>query len=148
MKIGEVADRAGVSAKTVRYYESIGLVPEPSRTGSGYRDYGADAVERLRFIRDAQATGLSLAEIASVLELKDAGSSSCAHTAELLYRHLADVDDQIRRLGEARAELAVLAERARSLSPAACTDPNRCQVIVAHDEAAPAPAATPEVSRA
>ena len=71
VKIGELADLACVSAKTVRYYESIGLLAEPARTASGYRDYDSDAVQRLRFVRDAQATGLSLAEIASVLELKD-----------------------------------------------------------------------------
>mgnify|MGYP001081804194 CR=1 FL=1 len=73
MKIGELAAQTGVTAKTVRYYESIGVLPEPLRGTSGYRDYDAEAVERLRFVRDAQATGLSLAEISSVLELKDAG---------------------------------------------------------------------------
>ena len=78
MKIGELADRTGVTTKTVRYYESIGLLAEPERTASGYRDYDTDAVERLCFVRDAQATGLSLAEIASVLELKAAGSTSCS----------------------------------------------------------------------
>ena len=70
MRIGELADHGSVSAKTVRYYESIGLLKEPLRTASGYRDYDAAAVERLCFIRDAQASGLTLAEIASVLELK------------------------------------------------------------------------------
>ncbi len=74
MKIGELAERAGVSAKTVRYYESIGLLAEPERTTSNYRDYGADAVDRLRFIRDSQAAGLTLAEVGSILEMKDAGS--------------------------------------------------------------------------
>ena len=60
MKIGELAERCGVTTKTIRYYESIGLLDAPSRTASGYRDYGAAAVERLRFVRDAQATGLTL----------------------------------------------------------------------------------------
>ena len=131
MRIGAVADAAGVTAKTIRYYESIGLVPEPGRTDSGYRDFGADTVDRLRFIRDAQASGLTLAEIQSVLELKDAGARSCEHTAELLERHLADLDDQIGRLQEARTELALLARRARALDHADCTDPNRCHVIEA-----------------
>lgn len=129
MKIGELGERTGVSAKTIRYYESIGLLHEPARTASGYRDYGDDAIERLSFIREAQATGLSLAEIASVLELKEAGERSCAHTAALLERHLTDIDDQIERLTAARAALADLASRAESLDPASCTDPNRCQVI-------------------
>lgn len=84
MRIGEVADASGVSTKTIRYYESIGLLDEPRRTESGYRDYGADTIDRLRFVRDAQATGLTLAEIASVLELKHAGERSCHHTTALL----------------------------------------------------------------
>lgn len=131
MKIGELASRAGVSTKTVRYYESIGVLEEPPRTGSGYRDYGDDAVERLRFIRDAQASGLTLSEIASVLELKATGARSCAHTTALLERHLEEIDAQIERLTVAREELRALAERAQGLDPSSCTDPNRCQVIAA-----------------
>ena len=134
MRIGELADRTGISTKTARYYESIGLLPEPLRTPSGYRDYDDSAVDRVRFVRDAQATGLTLSEIASVLELKDAGSTSCRHTSELLDRHLADIDEQIERLQAARAELATMAHRAATLDPAACTDPNRCQVIGASED--------------
>jgi DNA-binding transcriptional MerR regulator len=129
MRIGELGERAGVPAKTIRYYESLGLLDEPARTSSGYRDYDDEAVDRLRFVRDAQATGLTLSEIASVLELKGSGERSCAHTTALLERHLADIDAQIERLHEAREALVALADRARSLDPAACTDPNRCQVI-------------------
>jgi DNA-binding transcriptional MerR regulator len=131
MRIGVLADRAHVSTKTVRYYESIGLLAEPERTPSGYREYDDAAVERLRFVRDAQASGLALAEIASVLELKDSGASTCEHTAELLQRHLGDIDEQIERLQLARVELLELADRAQSLDSSACTDPNRCQVISA-----------------
>jgi len=131
MKTGELASQGGVSPKTVRYYESIGLLSEPERTAAGYRNYGQDAIERLSFIRDAQATGLSLNEIASVLELKEAGERSCSHTAELLDRHLQEIDAQIGRLQEAKLALSELATRAKSLDPARCTDPNRCQVIIA-----------------
>ena len=130
MRIGALSDQVGVSTKTIRYYESIGLLAEPGRTPSGYRDYDHSAVERLRFVRQAQATGLSLAEIASVLELKDTGSTSCDHTRSLLERHVAQLDQQILHLQEAREELAAMAERARALDPSSCTDPNRCQVIV------------------
>lgn len=129
MKIGELGDRAGVSTKTIRYYEGLGLLDEPARTDSGYRDYDAAAVERLRFIRDAQSSGLSLAEIASVLELKATGERSCAHTRSLLERHLVEIDDQIERLTHARTTMQALADRASALNPATCTDPNRCQVI-------------------
>lgn len=129
MRIGELAHRVGVTAKTVRYYESIGLLQEPPRTASGYRSYDEAAVDRLMFVRDAQATGLSLDEISSVLELKEAGRRSCSHTAQLLARHLSELDEQILRLQQAKLMLSELAARAASLDPTACTDPNRCQVI-------------------
>ena len=132
MRIGELADRSGVTTKTIRYYESIDLLSEPVRTPSGYRDYTEEAAERLRFIRDAQASGLALAEIQSVLELKDAGARSCEHTASLLDRHLDEIDVQIARLQAARTELLDLSKRSRRLDPSDCTDPNRCQVISDH----------------
>lgn len=133
MKIGELGERCGVTAKTIRYYESIGLLDEPPRTAGGYRDYGTDAEERLRFIRDAQATGLALSEVASVLELKGAGKRSCAHTATLIESHVVAIDAQIEQLKAARRELVALVQRAGGLDPTACTDPNRCQVIGAPD---------------
>ena len=129
MRIGELGDRCGVSTKTIRYYESIGLLDEPDRTASGYREYEGDAVARLRFIRDAQATGLSLAEISSVLELKSVGERSCAHTTTLIEAHVDAIDAQVAQLRSARKELAALLRRAQGLDPASCTDPNRCQVI-------------------
>jgi DNA-binding transcriptional MerR regulator len=129
MRIGEIAARSGVTTKTIRYYESIGLLDQPERTASGYRDYTPDTIERLAFIREAQAGGLSLTEITSVLELKAAGTSSCEHTRGLLHRHLAELDDQIARLRSTRTELARLAARADQLDPTECADPNRCQVI-------------------
>ena len=129
MRIGELAERTGTGARTIRYYESFGLLPEPARTPAGYREYDSSAVDRLRFVRDAQSSGLSLSEIKSVLELKDVGARSCDHTRALLERHVAEIDDQIARLQVARRELVELAERARDLDPAECTDPHRCQVI-------------------
>ncbi|MFN3216836.1 MAG: heavy metal-responsive transcriptional regulator [Acidimicrobiales bacterium] len=130
MRIGELADEVGLTTKTIRYYESIGLVPEPGRTQSGYRDYGVDVVERLRFVKQAQASGLTLAEIRSILEIKDAGGQSCAHTRELLLRHLDAIDAQIEAMRRQRHELAELADRAAGLDPETCTDAQRCQVIV------------------
>ncbi len=129
MRIGELGQKADVSTKTIRYYESLGLLEEPERTASGYRDYDEASVERLRFVRQAQATGLTLSEIASVLELKSRGERSCAHTTALLDRHLDELDIQIARLEQARDALRALAARARSLDPVLCADPNRCQVI-------------------
>ena len=129
MRIGELADQAGVTAKTVRYYESIGLLPDPGRTASGYREYSADALERLRFIRDAQAAGLSLKDSRTILDMKAEGHGTCEHTQALLDQHLVDIDAQIASLEAARHELLNLHAQAQELDPAACTDPHRCQVL-------------------
>jgi DNA-binding transcriptional MerR regulator len=129
MRIGALAELSGLSAQTIRYYESIDLLPEPDRTPSGYRDYTADIAERLRFIRDAQACGLTLDEVQTLLSMKDAGLATCEHTRAFLDRHITDIDAQLERLHAARAEMLELATRARGLDPADCTDANRCQVI-------------------
>ncbi len=134
MKIGELGKRTDVPTKTIRYYEDIGLLPEPERTYNGYRDYHDDAVLRLRFIRDAQATGLSLTEIASILDLRSVGEGTCHHVIELLERHLEDLDRHIENLHDTRDQLVSLTQRAKGLDPEDCTDPNRCQTIAAESD--------------
>lgn len=129
MRIGQLADEAGLTAKTIRYYEGIGLLAEPERQANGYREYEPDALERLRFIRDAQAAGLTLAEVGEILAMKSEGMSTCSHTRALLDKHLQDVSAQIARLEAAKAELESLVARADALDPSGCTDPGRCQVI-------------------
>lgn len=129
MQIGELASTAGVTAKTIRYYESIGVLEEPERTASGYRSYGSDAVNRLDFVKQAQASGLALAEIRSILDIKDKGGPTCEHTKELLHRHIAELDTKIAELEAARADLQGMYERAGAMDPATCVDVNRCQVI-------------------
>lgn len=135
MKIGEVARLAGVPTKTIRYYEGIGLLPEPERAPNGYRDYDESAVDRLQFIRDAQATGLSLTEIASIVELRRKGEPTCDHVVALLGHHLEDLDRHIETLQRTREQLAAMTRRAQQLDPADCTDPNRCQTIAAAEQA-------------
>jgi len=130
MKIGELGRAAGLTAKAIRYYESIGLLAEPDRTESGYRDYDTATLDRLEFIGQAQASGLTLAEIGSILDIKDAGGKSCEHTYGLLRRHLDRLDTQIEAMQRQRTELAALADRAVSLDPSTCLDEHRCQVIV------------------
>jgi len=129
MRIGALAEMSGLSTQTIRYYESIDLLPEPERTPGGYRWYDADDVQRLRFIRDAQGCGLTLGEVETLLSMKDAGTATCGHTIAFLDRHVAEIDAQIGRLQAARAEMVELTRRARHLDPATCTDPHRCQVI-------------------
>ena len=129
MRVGELAAAGGVTAKTVRYYESLGLLAPPRRLSNGYREYGPDAVDRLRFVRDSQAAGLTLHEAGSILSMKDDGRGTCHHTRELLDRHIAEIDQQIASLLAAKGELTALSRRAESLDPADCTDENRCQVL-------------------
>jgi DNA-binding transcriptional MerR regulator len=129
MRIGELADRAGVTPTTLRFYESIGIMATPERAANGYRAYGEGDLERLRFIRDAQAAGLSLAETRKILAMKADGESTCEHTTALLKGHLADVDRQIESLKAARGALVSLLDRAATLDSGECTDGSRCQVI-------------------
>ena len=127
MRIGALAELSGLSAQTIRYYESIDLLPEPDRTPSGYRDYTADIAERLRFIRDAQACGLTLDEVQTLLSMKDAGLATCEHTRAFLDRHIADIDAQLERLHAARAADESNSHRARGLDPATAPTQPVCQ---------------------
>ena len=112
MRIGELADHLGVTTKSIRFYESIGLMPDPPRTSSGYREYDEADEERLRFIKTAQRLGLSLNEIGEIIAFRDRGQQPCNYVADLLHREVADLDDRIREMRELRAELKCLAERA------------------------------------
>ena len=71
LTIGDVADSVGVGVETIRYYERRGLVPQPGKAGGAYRRYGARHVDRIRFIKRAQALGFSLEEIQTLLALED-----------------------------------------------------------------------------
>ena len=95
MRIGELADAGGVSAKTIRYYEAIGLLAAPQRTPAGYRDYDPAAAGRLAFIRAAQAVGLTLGEIRGVIALRDRGEPPCGHVLELIDARAAEIDQRI-----------------------------------------------------
>jgi len=105
--IGSVAARTAVSAPTIRYYESIGLLARPTRSAAGYRRYTDATVEELRFIKKAQALGFSLEEIGEVLKLSRAGRIPCSHVLDLARRHLAAVDERIRQLTRFRDQLAI-----------------------------------------
>ncbi|MCB1006183.1 MAG: heavy metal-responsive transcriptional regulator [Acidimicrobiales bacterium] len=120
MRIGELAGQSGVTAKTIRFWESAGLLADPERTASGYRDYAPEVVDRLRFIRHAQTAGLTLAEIRQVLTISDGGEPPCGHVTDLIHRHRTDVEDRIRDLIETRSILDRLAERAADQDPTDC----------------------------
>jgi MerR family transcriptional regulator, copper efflux regulator len=127
VRIGTIAERAGVPAKTIRFWEDEGLLPPPDRTPAGYRDYGPAVLDRLGFIRHAQAAGLTLAAIRQVLEIRDGGQPPCVHVTELISRRLAEVDARLAELTRARDQLVVLAARAAAQDPADCR--GYCSII-------------------
>jgi DNA-binding transcriptional MerR regulator len=127
MRIGEVADRAGVPAKTIRFWEDQELLPPPARTSAGYRDYDPAILERLAFIRHAQAAGLTLGHIRQVLDISDGGQRPCIHVTGLIARRLAEVEARLAELTRTRDQLAALAERAKAQDPADCR--GYCSII-------------------
>jgi MerR family copper efflux transcriptional regulator len=129
MRIGELASRSGTSTKTIRYYESVGLVPAPERLSSGYRHYDESALARLTFIRAAQAVGLSLGEIRSILALRDDGETPCGYVVDLLRSRTAELDRRITELRSLRGELVRLVEQAEHLDPSDCEPRAICHVI-------------------
>jgi MerR family transcriptional regulator, copper efflux regulator len=136
MRIGELAAASGLTTKTLRFYEQAGLLPAPPRGPSGYRDYPPQALDRLRFIRTAQAAGLTLAEITGILAIRDAGVAPCAHVSDLIQTHLTQVRDRIAELRRTETELQRLAHRATGTDPAACTDRDVCTILTGHPPAA------------
>ncbi len=131
MLIGELADAVGLPSPTIRLYERKGLLPAPARGTNGYRVYTASTITRVAFIRTAQAAGLTLVEIASIVDLRDAGQVPCRHVATLLENKLADVRTRRRELAEVEAELSHLIERGHDLDPADCTDTDICHILAA-----------------
>jgi len=109
MRIGEVAQAAGVAVHTLRYYERIGLIPPPRRSGSGYRDYAPSVVERIHFIVNAKQFGFSLSEIQELLALRD-GEPQCEPAHKIASERLRELDNQLEELGETRAALYELLE--------------------------------------
>ncbi|MEV0720241.1 MerR family transcriptional regulator [Asanoa sp. NPDC050611] len=105
MRVAELAEVVGVSADTVRYYERVGLLHPPRRTGAGYRSYDASAADRLRFIQGGQRLGLRLKDIADLLAVRDTGVCPCEPAEELLKRRLDELDAELARLAALRAEM-------------------------------------------
>lgn len=105
LTIGQLAVRAGVRPDTIRYYERVGLLPEPRRTGGDQRRYGSADADRLLFIRGAQRLGLRLAEIRELLAVRDTGECACGPAEALLRQHVSEIDRELERLAALRAEL-------------------------------------------
>ncbi|MEO6206206.1 MAG: heavy metal-responsive transcriptional regulator [Mycobacteriales bacterium] len=129
MRIGELAQKAAVSTKALRFYEQAGVLPEPARSPSGYRDYDDTALARLRFIKGAQVAGLTLAEIVQIVAIREAQGPPCAHVIALLDRHAIELDLRIAELISARDDVTRLRKRAAELDPADCAEDGICHII-------------------
>jgi DNA-binding transcriptional MerR regulator len=110
LTVSALADQAGLSADTVRYYERVGLLPKPARSAAGYRLYDQEAVGRLRLIKGAQRAGLRLREIGELLQVADRGQCPCGHTETLLRQRLGEVQAELTRLQAFETELTRLLE--------------------------------------
>lgn len=139
MKIGEVAQTAGVSTKTIRFYEDSGLLAPPGRTSSGYRCYDAEAAGRLRFIRRCQAAGLSLADTGEILRLHDSGEDLCGRVKQTLTDRLEQVRERITELRALEAHLAAMLDYAQRDQAARHAETDFCWIL----ESGPDPIAIP-----
>jgi len=129
MRIGELAGAVGVEASTIRYYESVGVLPEPARTRSGYRAYTSEDVERLRFVTLARSLGVGLDDIRQILALRDEGEAPCSYVRGVLDRQVDAVEERIRQLQALSKELRRLQEAARSLPDTGADDPCVCHIL-------------------
>ena len=131
MRIGEVAERAGVNIQTLRYYERRGLLPSPARRPSGYREYSPEMVALVRFIKRAQHLGFSLDDVGELLELRQNPSRSRVAVRAVAVRRVADIADRIRRLEAMQKALEQL------VTACECAGASRdCPIIEALDESA------------
>ena len=129
MKIGELARTTGLSAKTIRFYEAAGLIPDPPRTASGYRAYAEPDVARLAFILKAKRLGLSLDEIKGILRLHDRSEPTCVHVRSLLEDKVAQIETVIQDLLGFKEELESLRDQATSLVDCRPLGANICSII-------------------
>lgn len=132
LTIGELARAAGVKVATLRYYERRGLIIPPPRSPGGYRLYTPQALERVRFIKSAQALGFSLREIAELLALRHDPRGTCAQVKRRAEAKIAEIEDKIATLQEIRQELVQISARCRGQGPL-----RACPILDALEHAPP-----------
>jgi Cu(I)-responsive transcriptional regulator len=120
MKIGELSRATGTNIETIRYYERIGLLPQPARTRANYRDYGDPHRVRLTFVRHSRDLGFTIEEIRSLLDLSDDPERDCSEADRIASRHLAQVEVKIAQLTSLRDELTRIVGRCRGGAAADC----------------------------
>jgi DNA-binding transcriptional MerR regulator len=104
-RIGNLARLTGTKVETIRYYERLGLLPKPARTGANYRAYGRNHLERLSFVRRGRDLGFSLDEVRELLRLSDDRSQSCAEVDRIAQVHPAEVERKLSDLQALGAQL-------------------------------------------
>ena len=129
---GQLAKKSDVGVETLRFYEREGLLARPARTASGYRQYSAEAVERVRFIRRAQLLGFQLKDIKELLALRDDPDADSGEVREKAVAKLADIDQRIKDLEAMKTELTRLVAACDGSGPAA-----ECPIITAICEVRP-----------
>lgn len=107
MNVGHAAERSGLPAKTIRYYEDIGLVA-PARAGNGYRDYSADDIHRLTFLKRARGLGFSIEDCRQLMALYRDRSRASHDVKEIALGHVASIEDKIAELQSMRSTLQKL----------------------------------------
>jgi Hg(II)-responsive transcriptional regulator len=117
LRIGELAERAGVGVETVRYYERRGLLPRPARRAGAFRQYDEEAVRRLRFIKRAQWVGFTLREIGELLALRVEPGAGCEDVRRRAEDKLAEVDEKMRDLQRMRRALGGLIDQCGGSGP-------------------------------
>jgi MerR family copper efflux transcriptional regulator len=129
MRIGELAEGLDLNTQTVRYYERIGLLPEPERTEAGYRLYGEEDERRLRFIKNARSSGLTLGEIKEVLAFHERGELPCVYVTETIAERYQEIERKIAELTRFKRELERLYERARNQQAREAGSDRYCHII-------------------
>jgi len=117
LKTGELAKEAGVNVETLRFYEREGLLAEPPRRASGYREYPPDTVQRIRFIQRAKELGFTLREVKGLLELRVDPETTCAEVREHAAEKIADVKQKISDLKTIERALNKLMNSCRGSGP-------------------------------
>lgn len=138
LTIGTVAREAGVGVETIRFYERAGLIDDPRRRPSGYREYGPDVVRRIRFIRHAKDLGFTLREIKELLELRVESDRHCGEVLELAQAKIAGIEQRIDALQRMKQVLSKLTTACRRRRPT-----QACPILEAIDVPAETAAVLP-----
>lgn len=129
LTVGEIAEKSGLSRKSIRYYEEEKLIPKARRSPTGYRLFSAELLDRLRFIQKAKSIGLSLSDIRNILQLADRGQPCCSQVLKWSENKLVELDEQIRFLSDLRTRLLHYQELWKKNPDANLPDSEICRLI-------------------